>query len=353
MLAIVQFTLFGLRIPLEIVVLGVITGLIYSMLAVGIILAYKSARVINFAHGEMGALAAGLIPWLVIVKGWPYWPAVLLALAVAALTGVFMELVIIRHFSKSARLIVLVATIGASQLFFALGTFIPKGAALGRAIFPTPFRASVQIGSLTLSTGPILILITVPLVTAALTVFLRFTKIGLASRAAAENGDAAVLAGVPTRRVSMSIWIIIGLLAGISAVLIGPTRPVTVQAALGPNLLMRALAAAMIAGLASLPQAFVGGIAIGVLEAVVQWNYPTGGTTEVVIFLVIIGVLLARKGLGLVARGGEASSWSLTGALHEMPAVLARHPRVRAAKAIGLVVLIGGAALIAVPASNE
>jgi len=162
-LAIVQVTLFGLHIPLEIVILGVITGLIYSLLAVGIILAYKSSRVINFAHGEMGALAAGLIPWLVIVKGWPYWPAVLLALAVAALTGVFMELVIIRHFSKSARLIVLVATIGASQLFFAFGTFIPKGAALGRAIFPTPFRASVQIGSLTLSTGPILILITVQL----------------------------------------------------------------------------------------------------------------------------------------------------------------------------------------------
>src|SRR3954471_24322104 len=100
MLAIVQFTLFGLRIPLEIVVLGVITGLIYALLAVGIILAYKSSRVINFAHAEAGALAAGIIPWLVIVKGWSYWPAVGVALVIAAPTGVFMEMVIIRHFAK-------------------------------------------------------------------------------------------------------------------------------------------------------------------------------------------------------------------------------------------------------------
>src|SRR4051794_36680995 len=352
MLALLQVSIGGFQIPLEVVVLGTITGLIYALLAIGLILAYKSSRVINFAHGEMGAMAAGIIPPLVILHHWPYWMALLLALVVAAGTGIFMELVIVRHFARSPRLIVLVATIGASQLFFVVQTFYPKGRQLGQAQFPTPFNATLTIGSLRLLSGPILILIAVPLITAALVVFLRFTKVGLGSRAAAENRDAALVAGIPIARVSLAVWTIIGVLAGVSAVLIGPTRPVVNQTALGPQLLVRALAAAMIAGLSSLPQAFIGGIAIGVLESVLQWNYPTGGSVEVVIFAVIIATLLLRKGLGTLVRGGEASSWSLTGALRDLPPALARNVRVRTGKGIGLVVLIAGAVLIALPATS-
>src|SRR6478672_10855686 len=117
------FSLFGIELPIEVLVLGVITGLTYALLAMGLILAYKSSRVINFAHGEMGAMAAGLIPPLVILHHWPYWLALALAMIVAAGTGMFMELVIVRHFARSPRLIVLVATIGASQLFFVVQTF--------------------------------------------------------------------------------------------------------------------------------------------------------------------------------------------------------------------------------------
>jgi ABC-type branched-subunit amino acid transport system ATPase component/ABC-type branched-subunit amino acid transport system permease subunit len=347
-----QVSIGGFQIPLEVVVLGTITGLIYALLAIGLILAYKSSRVINFAHGEMGAMAAGIIPPLVILHHWPYWLALALALVVAAGTGMFMELVIVRHFRKSPRLIVLVATIGASQLFFVVQTFYPKGRQLGQAQFPTPFHATLTIGSLRLLSGPILILIAVPLITAALAIFLRATKLGLGSRAAAENRDAALVAGIPIARVSLAVWTIIGVLAGVSAVLIGPTQPVVNQTALGPQLLVRALAAAMIAGLSSLPQAFIGGIAIGVLESVLQWNYPTGGSLEVVIFAVIIATLLFRKGLGTLARGGEASSWSLTGALRDLPPALARNVRVRTAKGIGLAGLIVGAVLIALPATS-
>ena len=79
MLALMQVSIGGFQIPLEVVVLGTITGLIYALLAIGLILAYKSSRVINFAHGEMGAMAAGIIPPLVILHHWPYWLALLLA----------------------------------------------------------------------------------------------------------------------------------------------------------------------------------------------------------------------------------------------------------------------------------
>ncbi|MHB8669095.1 MAG: ABC transporter permease subunit [Acidimicrobiales bacterium] len=344
--------IWGLNVPLEVAVLGLITGLTYGLLAVGLVLAYKSARVINFAHGEMGALSAGVIPVLVISKGWPYWAALVAALGIAASTGALVEFGIIRRFARAPRLIVLVATIGAAQLFFAVGAFIPKGTKLGAATFPTPFTASISIGTLRLNSGELLILIVAPLAAALLALFVRRSKVGMAVRAAAENSDAAQLAGVPVRRISLVMWSLTGLLAGVSAILVGPTRPIVTQVALGPQLLVRGLAAAMIAGLVSMPRAFAAGVSIGLIEAVVEWNYPTGGTVEVVLFAVILISLLARKGMGTNARGGDVSSWSLSGKLAELHPRLANRIDVRILRGavVGVAIVVG--VLVALPASN-
>jgi ABC-type branched-subunit amino acid transport system ATPase component/ABC-type branched-subunit amino acid transport system permease subunit len=339
------------QVPVEVLVLGLVTGLTYALLGVGLVLVYKSSRVLNFAHGEMGALGAGLIPVLVVRHHWNYWAALGAALAVAAAAGLVLEVAVIRKLATRSRLIVLVATIGASQLFFAISTFIPKQS-LGSATFPVPFHAVVNVGSLRLTTGELIILLVVPLVTAGLVAFFRFTNLGLASRAAAENEDAAHLAGVPVRRVSMAVWTLAGLLAGISAVLVGPTQPIVTRQALGPQLLVRALGAAMVGGLVSLPQVFAGGVAIGLVEALVKWNYPTGGTFEVVLLLLIVGSLLARRGLGALARGGEGTSWSLAGALRPLEPRLARLPQVRRARAIGLGLLLLAAVVVPMPMSN-
>ena len=341
----------GFEVPPEVVVLGLVTGLTYALLGAGLVLVYRSSRVLNFAHGEMGALGASLIPVLVVRYHWSYWEALPTALAVAAAAGAVLELFVIRKLAKAPRLIVLVATIGASQLFFAISSFIPKES-LGSAIYPTPFRASFNVGSLRVNTAEILILIVVPIATAGLVAFYRFTNLGLASRAAAENSDAAQLAGVPVRRVSLAIWTLAGLLAGVSAVLVGPTQPIVTRVALGPQLLVRALGAAMVGGLTSIPQVFLGGVAIGLLEALVKWNYPTGGAFEVALFVVIVVSLLARRGLGALARGGEGTSWSLAGALRPIHPALARHPRVKRARRAGLAALIAGAVLLPVPMSN-
>src|SRR5207302_9912133 len=83
-LAVADVPFTSCQVPLDEVVLGVVTGLTYALLAVGLVLVYKTSRVLNFAHGEMGALAAGLMPWLVIRKGFPYWAAFTVAMVVAA-----------------------------------------------------------------------------------------------------------------------------------------------------------------------------------------------------------------------------------------------------------------------------
>ena len=95
---------------------GVVGGLITALVAMGIVLVYRSSRVINFAVGDIGVPAAALLAVMVGKHGWPYWPSLFAALAVGTLTGVLVELAVIRRLFKAPRVIVLVATIGVAQL---------------------------------------------------------------------------------------------------------------------------------------------------------------------------------------------------------------------------------------------
>jgi len=348
---ILAFTIPGIdfEVPIEVVTLGIITGLTYGLLGLGLTLVYRTTRILNFAHGEIGALPAALIPILVINNGWPYWLVMPVALALAAVLGGLTELVVIRRLSKAPRLILLVATIGVAQILLVVNLVLPREGELARSSFPTPFGWSFRVGSYFVSPGQVAILLVSPLVLVALSAFLRRTTVGMASRAAAENSDAAELAGVPVHRVSLLVWTVAGLLAGVSAILIGPTKPLLTTVALGPSLMLRALAAAMIGGLVNLPAVFVGGIAIGILEALVTFNYSTGGTLELALFLVVVVSLVARRNLGQLARGGEESSWSLAGAVRSLPPRLARRPDVRQLRRGSLVLCVVVAAVAPLP----
>ena len=342
------FVLPGLQfdVPIEVVVLGVISGLTYSLLGVGLTLIYRSSRVLNFAHGEMGALPALAIPILVLNYRWPYWPALLVTLAGSAAVGALVEFLVFRRLRQASRLTVLVATIGVAQLLFVAGALLPKGGELTGRSYPTPFEATVRIGDLVLGPGQLMIVAVVPAVTAGLALFLRKSKLGRASRAAADNAEAAQLAGVPVARVSLAIWVIAGLLAGLSAILIGPTRPLAISEALGPALMLRALGAAMLGGLTGFVGVFAAGIAIGVIEALAIWNYPIGGVLDVVLFVIILGSLLVKKGLGQLARGSRESTWALAASLRPLDARLLAVPAVRWARRIGIVVVLVLAAFL-------
>ncbi len=347
-MTVLAFTVPGVdfEMPIEVVTLGLITGLTYGLLGIGLTLVYRTTRILNFAHGEIGALPAALIPVLVINNGWSYWLVLPLALGLSASLGGLTELLVIRRLSRAPRLILLVATIGVSQILLVINIVIPREGELARSSFPTPFDWSFRVGNYFVSPGQVAILIVAPLLLIALSAFLSRTTLGMASRAAAENSDAAELAGVPVRRVSLLVWTVAGLVAGFSAILVGPTKPLLTTVALGPSLMLRALAAAMIGGLVSLPAVFAGGIAIGLLEALVTFNYATGGTLELVLFLVVVGSLVVRRNLGRLARGGEESSWSLAGAVRALPPRLARRSEVVRARR-GLFLMLGLAAVVA------
>ncbi|HEX9683525.1 MAG TPA: ABC transporter permease [Acidimicrobiales bacterium] len=328
--------------PMVAIALGVVVGLSYALLAIGLILIYRSTRVINLAHGEIGAFSAAIVAVLVNENGWPYWVAALAALVVAGVAGALVELVIIRRLFRAPRLIVLVATMGLAQLFLFF-TFLLNDSIDNRlAGFPTPFSTRVTLSKLVLQPGELTLLVAVPLIAVGLFAFFRFSGFGVAVRAAAENSDSARLVGIPTRRISTFVWVTGSVLAAITALMLAPGRGLTVTESLGPDLLMRALAAAVLARMSSLPKAIVAGVAIGVIEKVVAWNY-TVGEVELVLFVVVMGALLFQHRASV--RDTEASAWRLNTLVRPLPQAVQHLPVVRSLGWIGVgaFVVVAGA----------
>jgi ABC-type branched-subunit amino acid transport system permease subunit/ABC-type branched-subunit amino acid transport system ATPase component len=340
------------QLPVEMLVLGVIAGMTYGLLGVGLTLVYRTSRVMNFAHGEIGALAPVMVMSMVVMFGVNYWLSAVMGLGASVIAGLILGAVVVGPLARASRLITMVATIGASQLFFVADLFIPRPQIGGEA-FPTPFSATIHVGNLQLHAGHLMILIATPVVVAALALFLRRSRMGIASRAVSENMEAAQHAGVPTRRVVLTVWAIAGLFAGLALLLQQSTTAVATAsaqtaAAIGPPLLFRALVASVIGGFTNVPATFAGGIAIGVIEAFVGWNYPHGGTTEIVIFGLLLVVFVMRRDLGRLVRGAVGTSWSLTGTIASLPPHVARLPRVRMSKWGVIAGLVGVAALLPV-----
>ena len=105
--------------------IGLVRGLIVSLIAMGIVLIYRSSRVINFAVADLGVPAAALLAFMVGKSHWPYWPALLFAVLAGTLAGTVVELTVIRRLFRAPRVIVLVATIGVAELARAVTLTLP------------------------------------------------------------------------------------------------------------------------------------------------------------------------------------------------------------------------------------
>lgn len=292
-------------------VFGLLDGLAYAILAAGIVLVYRATKVINLAHGEIGAFGAALLAKLVLDWHWNFWLALITCVGCGALVGAVVEMGVIRRLAKSPRLIILVATLGVSQVAFLSRALLPHIKTYGA--FPSPLNREARIGGVILSSPHFMMLAFVPAVIVGLTLFLTYTPFGLAVRASADNRDRALLAGVPVNRVSTTVWAIAGGLAVLSVCLLNPVTGAIVglpTASVGPGLLVRALAAALVGGLTSMPRALAGGIAVGLVENIMIANGAPSGSTDLVLFLAILVMTLLRRsetdgstdGLGITVK---------------------------------------------------
>jgi ABC-type branched-subunit amino acid transport system ATPase component/ABC-type branched-subunit amino acid transport system permease subunit len=305
---------------LEIVVIGAITGLAYAVLAAGLVLVYRATRVINFAHGEMGAFGAALLAKLVLDLHWNWFLAFALVLVVGGIVGAVVELTVVRRLFDAPRLILLVATIGVAQVLFFATAILPDIGNVTR--YPTGLNRVAHVGSLLLRGEHFMAIAFVPAVITGLALFLNRTPYGMAIRASAENADAARLAGVSVKRVSTAVWVLAGVLSTATFVLINPIRGTIVgqaSEALGPSLLLRALVAALFGGLTSLPLALVGGIVVGVTEALLFVNVKTPGTIDGILFVAVLALVYTR---GRALAADERGTFSFAPAAREIPARL-------------------------------
>ncbi|MDQ6747677.1 MAG: ATP-binding cassette domain-containing protein, partial [Candidatus Dormibacteraeota bacterium] len=332
------------QLPLPIALLGLITGATYGVLAVGLVLVYRANRLINFAHGEIGAFAAAVLGVAVVGHGLWYWVAFPLALLIGAGTGAVTEVAVVRRLRRVPRVMSLVATLGAAQVLLALQGVASAQARTGTLYPQPPGFPTFLLGNLRVTPAYSAMAILSPLVVAGVAAFLRYSKYGVAIRAAADNPDAARMASVSVSRMSTLSWAIAGALSAFTAIMIFPTQSFLSAEAFGPDLLLRALAAAVIARMNSMTLALVAGLGVGVAEALLYWNFPGGGPVEALLFVVIVVALLVQPAVG--GRRGQQGSWAALQGWRPVPAPWRKVWTVRhLGTAIGLLALLLAAAL--------
>ncbi len=335
----------GLTISEQIVFNGLIRGMVYALVAVGIVLVFRASGVINFAQGQFGALAASILSVLMVNYDWPFWLAFPVAMLVGAVLGGVTELLVVRRLFNQPRLLLFVATIGMAQVMLLVQLQLPV---VEERSFPTAFDQIWSIGALSVRSEQLVVLIVVPVIVVALALVLQRSKFGLAVRSAADNPSGASLSGVRVKAVSTQVWVIAGTVSAVGAVIAAPVlnqRTNDISVALGPDLLLRGLVAALIGAMASFPLALLGGVLIGVMEAIVLAN-TTGspGTDTLVMFILLIVVVLFRAR----SQRADESAWTLTPRARASRAELSRHPLARSARYSGIAFLFGAG--IALPA---
>ena len=306
---------FAVSAPPGVVLEGAIIGLNYGLLAVGLALIYRTSRIINFAQSQLGVVAAVFLVKLYYDFGINYWAAAIAAVGLAAAASALSELVLRRLFNRP-RVIVMVATIGLSQVLF-LFTLLPfvRPKKLFRSL-PVPVHASFHVGTILFGPSYVVSLVVAPVVALALAAFIRFSPWGLAMRASSENTESARLSGVWVRRASTVAWTIAGVLSAVTAILASPAQTNGLTQALSPDVLLLALLAALLGAMVSLPVAFIAGIGIGIVQVLLQWNItnPSTGsaTVELVLFLLLQVALLVRaSSLQKGTRTAERAAWSM------------------------------------------
>jgi branched-chain amino acid transport system permease protein len=333
----------------DIVLLGLVIGMANALLAAGLVLVYMSNRVINFAHGELGAFGVALMLALTRAAHLNYWLALLCSLAGAAALGALIERTILARLFESPRLIVLIATIGIAQLVAVSRLALPKprvdggdaAFAGGANIFPVPFHSPTwEFGRVVLLPQHFMVLVAGPILALGLFAFLRWSAYGIALRAAAENAQRARLLGIPVRRVSTIAWMVAAVLSAAAAILLAPIIGFSATAAAGLPILMRGLAAAIFARMESVSTAFGIGLALGVLDQLVFFWTGRSGLTDVVLFGVILVALLARGERQRRTVASEESSWQIAEPVRALPREIVFHPRWRALTGAGIAVAI-------------
>lgn len=271
---------------------GIAIGSLYGLIALGIVLVYKSTQVFNFAHGELVALGAYFLStFALLFKGLP-WLAIVVTLVAMALVGVVMYVLVIRYMMDKPLLPTVMATIGIGLVIRAcVLIFYGPSPVVYDALIP---RDVLILGGVRIAVSDIIVTAIALVLIGVFALVFERTRFGLEMRAVASQREAAVLSGVNAGRV-FAIALAIGtFLAGLAGVLLANT---TVVAPSLEDIALIAFPAVIIGGSTSIPGAVVGGLIVGILQKFVTGTIGPDAAVAVVYALLLIVLLVRPQGI--------------------------------------------------------
>lgn len=335
-------------IPPGIIALGLVHGALAAFDALGLVLLYRTTRIVNLAQPSMGLVGGVLTGLLVTHGGWSFWWAAPVGIATGAIVGLLTDRIVLRRLQDVPRAVVLVATVGLAQVFGAIATALPFAIA-GRPV-PT---YTIDLGFSwyvrpQLLLGPhLLVLAVLPLAWYGAHRFLNRSRFGLAALALGQEVERARALGVPAAAVRAIVWAVAGMLATLSGILSIPVLGQNIGGGLSPLTLLLAITPAVIAGFRSLHVAALSALALGVVYEAIYYFAQRSGIADLVLGLIVVAaVAFRRRRLGREDAAGRASSWEAATTPRPLTRALARLPRTRI---LGLVALAIGLVAAVVP----
>jgi branched-chain amino acid transport system permease protein len=279
---------------------GLASGCLYALVAVGLVVVYKSTTVVNFAHGELFMVAGFFAYTLHVLLRVPYLAALLLAVLASFALGMLTERLAYRPLMHAPTISLVLAAVGfsfvlkglARQIWGGRGDYIPFPPLLG--------TDPIIFGEIVLVPQQLVVVAATIICMLLFAAFFRWTRTGKTMQATAENAKAARLVGIRVDRVYALTWGLGAAAAGVAAVLMAPLT--FVYPDIGMSLLVKAFAAAVLGGFGSLPGAILGGLSVGVIEQLAG-GYLHTSLMEISAFVIIMAVLIVRPTGFLGARG--------------------------------------------------
>ena len=261
---------------LEVIIGGLLSGVMYSLVALGFVLIFKASGVFNFAQGTM-VLFAALTFVGTIEHGVPVWGAFVIAVAVMILLAVAVERLMLRPLVNQEKIILFMATIGLAFFLDGLGQLL-----WGGDVHPLDIgipKGPLIIGGVLINEFDLVAAAVAGSLVAALALFFQHTSTGRALRAVADDHQAAQSVGIPLRSIWVIVWSVAGVVGLVAGIMWGSRLGVQFSLSL---VALKALPVLILGGFTSVPGAIIGGLMIGVGEKVAEvfWGPAFGGAIE-------------------------------------------------------------------------
>ena len=272
---------------------GIATGSIYAAMALALVMIYQSTQVVNFAQGEM-AMFSTFIAWFLMQHGVPYWFTFIATVVISFAIGAAIERVVIRPLHNAPEFSVIIVMIGLYCIINSLaGLFFTTDV----RSFPSPFNLPADLMKGFMSPHEMGIIIVVLLVLAIVFCFFRFTSLGLAMRAAAQNPLSSRLVGIRVGNMLAIGWGLAAILGAIAGMMAAPV--VLLDPNMMGTILIYGFAGSLLGGITNPWGAVIGGIIVGVLENIVGEYTFVGTALKLTVALAVIIIVVTLKPSGL------------------------------------------------------